>query len=152
MGERNRERQSFFHTFSDLQTVSEGCTTVIARGEGVYVYDTAGRRYLDGNSGLWNVTLGFSEHRLVEAAARQFASLPGYHTFFGRNSKPAVMLAERMLDLAPAPMSRVFFVNSGSETNEFVIKLLWLLWRGEGQFQRRKLISRKNAYHGSTAQ
>lgn len=145
-----REVQSFFHTFSDLPSLAEDGPTVIERGEGAYVIDVAGRRYLEGNSGLWNMTLGFSEDRLREAARRQYETFPGYHTFFGRNSKPTIELAERILALAPAPMSRAFFTNSGSEANESVVKLLWLMWRGEGQPQRRKLISRKGAYHGAT--
>jgi len=145
-----REMQSFFHTFTDLPSLTEEGPTVIERGEGAYVFDVAGRRYLEGNSGLWNMTLGFSEQRLADVARRQYESFPGYHTFFGRNSQPAVQLAERILELAPVPMSRAFFTNSGSEANESVVKLLWLMWRGEGQPQRRKLISRRNAYHGAT--
>ena len=145
-----RELQSFFHTFSDLPTLREDGPTVIDHGDGPYIFDAAGRRYFEANSGLWNMTLGFSEHRLAEAARRQYASFPGYHTFFGRNSKPTVALAERILELAPVPMSRVFFTNSGSEANESVVKLLWLMWRGEGQPQRRKLLSRRNSYHGAT--
>jgi adenosylmethionine-8-amino-7-oxononanoate aminotransferase len=144
-----RELRSFFHTFTDLPSLREDGPTIIDRGEGAYIFDTAGRRYLEGNSGLWNMTLGFSEQRLAAAARSQYESLPGYHTFFGRNSKPAIALAERMLELAPVPMSRVFFTNSGSEANESVVKLLWLMWRAEGEPQRRKLISRKNSYHGS---
>ncbi|MBL8265970.1 aminotransferase [Steroidobacter sp.] len=144
-----RELRSFFHTFSDLPSLQQDGPTVMERGDGMYVYDTEGNRYLEANAGLWNMTLGFSEHRLARVAAKQYEALPGYHTFFGRNSQPAVALAERMLELAPAPMSRVFFTNSGSEANESVVKLLWLMWSGEGQPQRRKLISRKGAYHGS---
>lgn len=70
------------------------------------------------------MTLEFSEERFVDVAAQQYGQLPGYHTFFGRNSKPSIALTERMLKLTPRPMSRVFFSNSGSEANESVIKLL----------------------------
>jgi len=146
----SRDACSFFHTFTDLQTLEESGPTIIARSEGPYVFDAAGKRYLEGNSGLWNMTLGFSEKRLVDVAMRQYESLPGYHTFFGRNSKPSIALAERLKDLAPMPMGRVFFTNSGSEANESVVKLLWMLWRSEGQPERRKLITRTNAYHGAT--
>lgn len=146
----SRERRSFFHTFTDLPSLAEDGAMVIGRGEGPFVFDDAGQRYFEGNSGLWNMTLGFSEQRLVEVAARQYRELPGYHTFFGRNSQPSIELAERIIALAPVPMSRAFFTNSGSEANESVIKLLWMMWRGEGQPQRRKLITRKNAYHGAT--
>lgn len=145
-----RETASFFHTFTDLPTISEDGPTVIDRAEGAYIVDTAGRRYFEGNSGLWNMTLGFSELRLADVAARQYTLFPGYHTFFGRNSKPTIELAERMIELAPVPMSRVFFTNSGSEANESVVKLLWMMWSHEGQPKRRKLLTRKNAYHGAT--
>ena len=145
-----REKAAFFHTFTDLPTIHEDGATVIERGEGIYVFDTAGRRYLEGNAGLWNMTLGFSEKRLAEAARRQYDALPGYHTFFARNTKPAIELAERVRALSPMPMGRVFFTNSGSESNESVIKLLWMIWASEGQPKRRKLITRKNAYHGAT--
>lgn len=145
-----REQRSFFHTFTDLPSLAEEGAMVIACGDGAYVVDQAGRRYFEGNSGLWNMVLGFSDPRLTEVAARQYARLPGYHTFFGRNSEPTVELAERITRLAPVPMSRAFFTNSGSEANESVVKLLWLMWRAEGQPQRRKLITRKNAYHGAT--
>ncbi|QND53311.1 aminotransferase class III-fold pyridoxal phosphate-dependent enzyme [Phyllobacterium sp. 628] len=145
-----REVGSFFHTFSDLASLREDGPAIVEKGEGAYIVDTAGKRYFEGNSGLWNMTLGFSETRLAEVAARQYAEFPGYHTFFGRNSKPTVALAERMIALAPVPMSRVFFTNSGSDANESAIKLLWMMWAAEGQPQRRKLLTRKNAYHGAT--
>ena len=145
----NRERAAFFHTFTDLPTIREDGATVIERGEGIYIFDTAGRRYLEGNAGLWNMTLGFSEQRLADAARRQYETLPGYHTFFARNSKPSVELAERIKALSPMPMGRVYFTNSGSEANETVVKLLWLIWAAEGQPKRRKFIIRRNAYHGA---
>jgi adenosylmethionine-8-amino-7-oxononanoate aminotransferase len=145
-----RSTERLFPTFTDLPALAQDGAMVIERGEGPYVIDTAGNRYLECNSGLWNMTLGFSEARLVEAAKRQYDSLPGYHTFFGRSSKPTVELAERILDLAPVPMSRAFFTNSGSEANESVVKLLWLMWRGQGEPKRRKFITRRNAYHGAT--
>lgn len=145
-----RELGSFFHTFSDLASLREDGPAIVEKGDGAYIFDTAGKRYFEGNSGLWNMTLGFSETRLAAVAARQYTQFPGYHTFFGRNSKPTVALAERMLELAPVPMSRVFFTNSGSDANESVIKLLWMMWAAEGQPRRRKLLTRKNAYHGAT--
>ena len=145
-----RELKSFLHTFTHLPSLREQGPTIIERGEGIYVYDVHGRRYIEGNSGLWNITLGYDEPRLVEAAYAQLKKLPAYHTFFGRNTEPTVALAERLISLAPAPMSRVFFTNSGSEANDSVVKLLWMIHRGAGEPKRRKMISRKNAYHGTT--
>jgi adenosylmethionine-8-amino-7-oxononanoate aminotransferase len=145
-----REVQSFFHTFTDLPSLRQHGPTVIERGEGIYVFDVQGKRYIEGNSGLWNIVLGYDNAQLVEAAAEQYRRFPAYHTFFGRNSMPTVELAERLLSLAPVPMSRVFFTNSGSEANDSVVKLLWLMHAGAGEPARRKMISRKNAYHGTT--
>ena len=146
----SREAACFFHTFTDLPSLQSDGSVVIDRGEGPFIVDTTGRRYFEGNSGLWNMTLGFSERRLADAALQQYLEFPGYHTFFGRNSKPVIKLAEKMLSLAPAPMSRAFFTNSGSDANESVVKLLWMTWAAEGKPKRRKLLTRKNAYHGAT--
>lgn len=145
-----REAASFFHTFTDLASLQATGPVIIDHGDGPFIVDTSGHRYFEGNSGLWNMTLGFSERRLADVAYKQYLEFPGYHTFFGRNSKPVVELAEKMLSLAPVPMSRAFFTNSGSDANESVIKLLWMIWAAEGQPQRRKLLTRKNAYHGAT--
>ncbi len=145
-----RELRSFFHTFTHLPSVHEQGPTIIERGAGIYVYDVHGRRYIEGNSGLWNITLGYDNKQLIEAATAQLKKFPAYHTFFGRNSQPTIELAERLHALAPASMSRVFFTNSGSEANDSVAKLLWMIHRAEGKPYRRKLISRKNAYHGTT--
>ena len=146
----SREASSFFHTFTDLFSLRANGSVVIDHGDGPFIVDTAGRRYFEGNSGLWNMTLGFSERRLADVAYKQYLEFPGYHTFFGRNSKPVVELAEKMLALASTPMSRVFFTNSGSDANESIVKLLWMIWAAEGRPERRKLITRKNAYHGAT--
>jgi adenosylmethionine-8-amino-7-oxononanoate aminotransferase len=124
---------------------------VISHGEGVYVYDTHGRRYLEGNSGLWNVFAGFDHRGLIEAACEQIRKFPAYHSFFGRISEPSVALAERLLEISPAPMSKVFFANSGSEANDTVVKMLWMINCGLGKPERRKIISRLFAYHGVTA-
>ncbi|UWU25649.1 aminotransferase (plasmid) [Rhizobium sp. CB3060] len=145
-----REAASFFHTFTDLPSLKADGPVIVDHGDGPYIVDTTGRRFFEGNSGLWNMTLGFSEQRLTDAAIKQYQEFPGYHTFFGRNSKPTVQLAEQMLALAPVPMSRVFFTNSGSEANESIVKLLWMMWAAEGKPGRRKLLTRKNAYHGAT--
>jgi 4-aminobutyrate---pyruvate transaminase len=145
-----REVQSFFHTFTDLPSLHEHGPMVIERGEGIYVFDVHGNRYIEGNSGLWNAALGYDDPRILEAAMAQYRRFPASHTFFGRNSLPTVELAERLLALAPVPMGRVFFTNSGSESNDSVVKLLWLMHAGAGEPKRRKIISRINAYHGMT--
>ena len=96
-----REQQSYFHHFTDLSALREHGPTIIAGGDGAYIIDVHGRRYLEANSGTWNIALGYSDKRLVAAATRQLGELPAYHAIFGRNTKPAVELAETLKRDAP---------------------------------------------------
>ncbi|MEM7168632.1 MAG: aminotransferase [Pseudomonadota bacterium] len=145
-----RDLQSMLHGFSHLGTLQEKGPVVMTRGDGVYVEDVHGKRYLEGNSGLWNMVLGFDHPALIEAACDQIRKFPAYHTFFGRVSEPSVALAEKMIEIAPVPMGKVFFTNSGSEANDSIVKMLWMINRGRGRPHCRKILSRKNAYHGVT--
>ena len=122
----------------------------MTRGEGFHVYDDAGNRYLEAMAGLWCASLGFSEKRLAEAAAKQFAALPYYQNFAHRTSEPAIELSERLIRLAPVPMSKVLFQSSGSEANDTAIKLAWYYFHAIGKPAKRKIISRKRAYHGTS--
>jgi 4-aminobutyrate---pyruvate transaminase len=146
-----RDLKSVLHGFSDLGTLKENGPVVMSRGEGIYVEDSHGKRYLEGNSGLWNMVLGFDHPELVKAACDQYQKFPAYHAFFGRVSEPAVALSEKLLEIAPVPMDKVFFTNSGSEANDTIVKMLWMMNRGLGKPNRRKILSRVNAYHGVTA-
>ncbi|MGC4252496.1 MAG: aminotransferase [Sphingobium sp.] len=123
---------------------------IIERGEGVYVFDNHGRKYMEVVAGLWSVAVGFNEPRLVEAAAKQMSILPYYHTMMHRGNLPSIDLAEKLVSMAPGQMSKAFFTNSGSEANDTVIKLLWYRANAMGQPQRKKFITRKRAYHGIT--
>ncbi len=133
-----------------MPTLEESGPVIVDRGEGIYIYDDRGRKYLEGNSGLWNVVLGFDNPRLIEAAQRAYAKLPAYHAFFGRVGQAALDLSERLVKLAPMEANRVFYANSGSEANDSVVKLLWILAEAEGKPHRRLMLSRKNGYHGMT--
>ncbi|HEV2510468.1 aminotransferase [Bosea sp. (in: a-proteobacteria)] len=124
--------------------------TIISRGEGFHVYDDAGNRYLEAMAGLWCAALGFSENRLAEAAAKQFAALPYYQNFAHRTSEPAIALSERLIEIAPVPMSKVLFQSSGSEANDTAVKLAWYYFHAIGKPQKRKIIARKRAYHGTS--
>lgn len=146
----SRDLAYFLHSFSFLPSLAEDGPLVLERGEGIHVYDNHGRKYIEGISGLWNTVVGFSEARLVTAATEQMKKLPSYHTFFGRAAGPAIDLAERLIQLAPPPMARAYFTNSGSEANETAIKMLWMINGATGRPQKRKIISRRLAYHGST--
>jgi 4-aminobutyrate--pyruvate transaminase len=138
------------HPFTNLGRHESEGPLVITRGKGVYVYDEAGREYLEGLAGLWCTALGFGEERLVEAAARQMRRLPYYHQFGGKANDVAIALAERLVRLMPVPMSKVFFNNSGSEANETAIKLIWYYNNALGRPRKKKIVSRLRAYHGTT--
>ena len=140
-----------FYGFTDLPTIHERGAVVLTHGEGPYVVDVHGRRYLDANSGLWNMVAGFDHPGLTAAAQAQYARFPGYHAFFGRMADQTVLLSEKLVEVSPFPEGKVFYTNSGSEANDTMVKMLWFLAGAEGQPQRRKILTRKNAYHGVTA-
>jgi 4-aminobutyrate--pyruvate transaminase len=124
---------------------------VVTRGKGIYVYDEDGKEYLDGMAALWCSGLGFGEEpRLTQAAVKQMQALPFYHTFTQKVSAVTVELAEKLVNLAPVPMSKAFFCNSGSEANDTVVKMIWYMNNALGRPQKKKIISRTKAYHGVT--
>ena len=123
---------------------------VLTEGKGVYVYDENGKAYIEGMAGLWCASLGFGEERLVEAATRQLRKLPYYHNFTHKSANVAIDLAEKLIEIAPVPMSKVFFTNSGSEANDTVVKMVWYYNNAIGRPQKKKIISRLKGYHGVT--
>ena len=123
---------------------------MLERGEGVHVYDSAGKRYIEGLAGLWCTGLGYGNAELIEAAREQMARLSFTHLFGGRSHEPAIALAEKIKAIAPAPTSKVFFTSSGSEANDTQIKLAWYYNNARGQPKKKKIISRMRAYHGTT--
>jgi 4-aminobutyrate--pyruvate transaminase len=123
---------------------------VIDRGEGIYVYDDQGKQYTEAMAGLWSVGVGFGEQRLIDAATRQLAKLPYYHSFSGKSSEPAIELAEQLVKISPKGLDRVFFTNSGSEANDSVIKLVWFYNNTIGRPEKKKFIARTGGYHGIT--
>jgi 4-aminobutyrate--pyruvate transaminase len=140
----------YLHPYTNLSIHREVGPMVIERGEGVYVYDSEGNRYLEGLGGLFCASLGFSETRLADAADRQMRKLPFYHAFGHKSSEPSILLAEKLISMAPVPMSKVFFANSGSEANDTAVKLIWYFNNAIGRPQKKKIISRTRAYHGVT--
>lgn len=147
---RERDIAHVLHGYTNLRAHDARGPMVIESGEGIYVRDGEGNRYIEGLAGLWNVALGFSEPRLVEAATRQLARLPFYHNFSHRSHDPQIDLAERLVAMAPAPMVKAYFANSGSEANDSAIKMIWYRSNALGQPQRKKILSRARAYHGVT--
>lgn len=121
---------------------------IIVRGEGAYIYDDSGRRYLDAMSGLWCVALGYSDTAIKEAVKAQIDELPYFHLFAHRSNNPSIDLAEKLIRKSPG-MARVVFQCSGSEANDTAVKLVWYYWNALGKPEKKKIIARKRAYHGT---
>ncbi len=145
-----RDVSSVLHPFTNPSSHERGGPLVIAKGDGAWVYGEDGRAYLEAASGLWCASLGFNETRLAEAAYRQLQTLPFMHLFTSRSHSPAIELAERLLRTAPSPMSKVFFANSGSEASDTVVKIVWFYNNALGRSEKKKIIARKDGFHGST--
>jgi 4-aminobutyrate--pyruvate transaminase len=145
-----RDVEALIHPYTNLAKHREAGPLVLERGKGVHVFDSHGREYIDAMAGLWCVSLGYNEERLVEAAARQMRHLPYSHIFAGRSHEPGIELAEKLKELAPFAASKVFFANSGSEANDTQVKLVWYYWNAKGKPAKKKIISRTKAYHGVT--
>lgn len=151
----SRDTAFVLHPYTNLKSHQESGPFIVARGRGVEVFDEDGRGYIEAMAGLWCAALGFDEERLAEAAARQLRTLPFYHLFGSKSHPPAIDLAERLAALAPTAadggrLSRVLFANSGSEANDTAIKLIRYTNNALGRPEKKKIISRRRAYHGVT--
>jgi 4-aminobutyrate---pyruvate transaminase len=146
----SRDIAASLHPYTNLKLHQTQGPLVITEGDGIYVRDEDGKSYLEALAGLWCASLGFSERRLAEAAYRQMLKLPYYHTFSHKASDVGIELAEKLLSIAPVPMSKVFFVNSGSEANDTVVKLVWYYNNALGRPEKKKILSRAKGYHGVT--
>jgi 4-aminobutyrate---pyruvate transaminase len=145
-----RDIETLVHPYTNLAAFREAGPLVIERGKGVFVYDTEGKEYIEGMAGLWCTALGYGNEELVEAAAAQMRKLSFAHLFNGRSHDPAIELAEKLKEISPVPVSKVFFCNSGSEANDTQMKLVWYMNNGLGRPKKKKIVSRQRAYHGVT--
>ena len=140
----------FLHPFTDFGALAKTGSRVIVRGDGIYLWDSDGHRILDAMSGLWCVNVGYGQRELIDAATRQLETLPFYNAFFQTATPPAIELAELLAEVAPPQFRHVFFCNSGSEGNDTVVRMVRRYWDLLGEPQRSVIVSRRNAYHGST--
>jgi len=138
------------HPYTNARRHEERGPLVISRGEGIHVYDEAGKQYIEGLSGLWSVGVGFSEPRLVEAAHKQMQALPYYHSFAHKAHEPSIRLAEKLIEMTPEGLDRVFFTSSGSEANDTVVKMVWFMNNALGRPEKKKFLARTKGYHGIT--
>jgi putrescine aminotransferase len=140
----------FLHPFTDHQGLAAKGARIITRAENIYLWDNDGNKLLDAMSGLWCVNVGYGQQALVDAATQQMQQLPFYNAFFQTATPPAIELAELLSQVSPPQFQHVFFSGSGSEGNDTVVRMVRRYWDILGQPQRQVIISRHNAYHGST--
>ncbi len=144
-------RRSFWNPYTQMEVVREDGPLIFERAEGVYVYDTAGKKYLDGHASLWLTNVGFGRQEVVEAAYAQMKKMAFFSSFVGFSNPPAIELAERLRELtAPEGMGKVFYADSGSEAVETALKMVRQYWKNLGRARKYKVIARRGAYHGVT--
>ncbi len=138
------------HPFNDNGALAKRGTRILTRGEGCYVWDSAGNRLLDAFAGLWCVNIGYGRRELGAVAAAQMEQLAYYNSFFQCTTEPTVRLAAKLAELAPGDLNHAFFSNSGSEANDTILRMVRHFWAVQDQPQRNIVIGRHNGYHGST--
>ncbi|MDQ1850608.1 aspartate aminotransferase family protein [Gemmobacter fulvus] len=138
------------HPYTDARAFEQSGPIVMDRGDGIYVYDDKGKKYLEGLAGLWSVAVGFSEQRLCDAAMKQMQKLPYYHTFASKAHEPSIRLSEKLVEMTPGNLTRVFYTNSGSEANDTIVKMVWYMNNALGRPRKKKFLARTKAYHGVT--
>ncbi len=140
----------FLHPFTDYQALASKGSRIIVKADNVYLWDNDGHKLFDAMSGLWCVNVGYGQQALIDAATRQMSELPFYNSFFQTTTPPAVELAELLASIAPPGFQHVFYAGSGSEGNDTIVRMVRRYWDLQGQPGRDIIISRHNAYHGST--
>ncbi len=147
---QDRDHQHYIHPFTDHKVLGKKGTRIITHAQGVYIRDSEGNEILDGMAGLWCVNLGYGRQELVDAATRQMQQLPYYNSFFQTAHPPAIELSAVLGEISPPQFNHTFFTGSGSEANDTVLKLVRRYWDLMEKAEKKVVISRKNAYHGST--
>ncbi|MCW5634117.1 MAG: aspartate aminotransferase family protein [Rubrivivax sp.] len=147
---QHADSRHFLHPFTDHRSLARKGARIITRAEGIYLWDSDGHRILDAMSGLWCVNVGYGQKALIDAATKQLGELPFYNAFFQTATPPAIELAELLAEVSPPQFEHVFFSGSGSEGNDTVVRMVRRYWDVMGQPGRDIVISRRNAYHGST--
>jgi putrescine aminotransferase len=144
------DAEHFLHPFTDFAALAKKGSRIIEKAENIYLWDSEGHKLLDAMSGLWCVNVGYGQQELIDAATAQMKQLPFYNAFFQTATPPAIELAELLSEVTPPQFQHVFFSGSGSEGNDTIVRMVRRYWDLLGQPDRKVIISRNNAYHGST--
>ncbi len=145
-----RAVENILHGYSNLAALEKTPPLVVTGGRGVYIIDEDGKEYIEGAAGMWCTSFGFNEQELVDAAIAQFKKLPYYHSLVDKTTEPMGELAERLKAIAPGPMSKVFFANSGSEANDTAVKMIYYYNNARGRPEKKKIIAREFGFHGAS--
>lgn len=138
----------FWHPFSDMKAVNAGGELIVHRGDGYYVFDDTGRRYLDATASLWYCNVGHGQRTIVDAVSRQMSTLASYSTFGDLANRPVIDLAERIAQITPTPDSLSFFTSGGSDSIDTAVKLSRRYFQVTGQPNRQFILTRQRSYHG----
>lgn len=144
------DAEHHMHPFTNNGDLAKKKARMILKGEGVYLWDSEGNKLLDGMAGLWTAVIGHGRKEMADAVYAQMQELPFYNTFFQTSTAPAALLADKLADIAPDHINHVFFTSGGSDANDTVVRLVRHFWSVQGKPEKKVIISRKNAYHGST--
>lgn len=142
--------ERMLHPNTNLAALHRGEPLVLVRGRGVHVWDHRGKQYIEAMAGLWCTTLGYGDDELARTAYEQIKKLSFSHLFTGKSHEPGILLADKLVGMAPFEASRVFFGNSGSDANDTQIKLVWYYNNAVGRPSKKKIIARTKGYHGTT--
>ncbi len=145
-----RAVENILHGYSNLKALEQTPPVVVSGGRGVYIIDEDGKEYIEGAAGMWCAAFGFNESELIDAAIEQFKKLPYYHSLVDKTTEPMGELAERLKGIAPVPMSKVFFANSGSEANDTAVKMIYYYNNARGRPEKKKIIARDYGFHGAS--
>jgi putrescine aminotransferase len=141
----------YLHPFTDHKALhAEGGSRIIERAEGVWLYDTEGRRLIDGMAGLWCVNVGYGRQEIADAAHEQLVRLPFYNSFFKTANPAAIELSKKLAELTPEGLNHVFYAGSGSEANDTIVRMVRHFWELKGKHRKKAFIGRRYGYHGST--
>src|SRR5690625_1631422 len=143
------DKKHFLHPTSNIkQQQKNGPAIIFKKGEGIYVEDIDGKRYIEGMSSLWNVNIGYGRKEIAEVAKKQMEKLSFSSTFSTYSHQPVIKLASKIAELAPGKLNTVFFTSGGSEANDSAIKLVRHYWNTKGEPNRKRIVARKRGYHG----
>jgi L-2,4-diaminobutyrate transaminase len=144
------DANSILHPATNADDFARNGSKIIESGKGIYLRDQSGQQLIDAVAGLWCVNVGYGREELAEAMQKAAMELSYYHTFSGMSNRPQIELAERLLEKAPDGLSKVFFGSGGSDGNDSLIKIVWYINNIQNKPQKKKIISRWQAYHGTS--